>query len=218
MVVAALIALMASLLGALSGSATADVSRAGVHAAAACEGAFQGDARLGPATLPGPSDKLVGPLLVGYQRTGGLSSKDFLDRYWDPAANDNQGAWRYPPQDGFLLDPQGQPIKWVRTLPVGTELDRFGSEFGGFLSPAGTSYAARSIPPQSLYTFEAAYPCNYHKYRVITAFAVSEGPIAPWFEQHGVGVQDKLERSLVPGEGRLTVNWLLANNYLARVG
>lgn len=185
--------------------------------APACQGEYQGDARLGPATLPAVWERPVGTLLVGYQRTGGLSPEEFLDRYWDPKANDGQGSWIYPPDDGFLTDGNGHVFRWVDTVEVGVELDRFGSEFGSFLAPAGELYGMRSLPPQSLFTYEAAYPCNYHRYRVVREFRVWEGLTAAWFEQPGLGRQVKLDRALVPGEGRLNVAWLLANDYLVRL-
>ncbi|TWP44756.1 DUF4237 domain-containing protein [Lentzea tibetensis] len=178
-----------------------------------CSGTHQGDARFGPDHLPRPWQQPVGPILAGYHRFGGLSPQKFLEKYWDATAN----SWKYPPQDGFRLGPDNQPIKWVSELRVGRKLDRFGSEFGAFLAPAGSPYSSRAIPPQSLNTFDPAYRCNYHAYRVTKSFKVWEGPIAPWFQQPGNGVQEKLDRALVPGDGALNVGWLITNGYLARV-
>jgi hypothetical protein len=177
-----------------------------------CSGTHLGDARFGPDNLPRPPQQPVGPILTGYHRFGGLSPSAFLAKYWDTTAN----SWKYPPQDGFLLDHGGQPIKWVIELRAGRTLDRFGSEFGGFLAPAGSHYSTRAIPPQNLNTFDPAYRCNYHSYKVTKAFKVWEGPIAPWFEQRGRGLQEKLDRSLLPGDGSLNVGWLITNGYLAR--
>lgn len=176
-----------------------------------CAGAYQGDNRLGPETLPKPWQRPVGPIVAGYKRFGNLSKEAFLAKYW------NGTGWNYPPQDGFKLRPNGEPIKWKATLTAGRKLDRFGSEFGGFLAPKGSHYSTRAIPPQSLYTFDPAYRCNYHAYKVTKAFAVWEGPIAPWFEQIGGGQQQKLDRALVPGDGALNVAWLLSNGYLVRI-
>ncbi len=180
-------------------------------AAQACAGAYQGDNRLGPETLPKPWQQPVGPLVAGYKRFGDLGKDAFLTKYW------NGSGWNYPPQDGFWLKPDGEPIKYKTTLHANTRLDRFGSEFGGFLAYKGAHYSTRAIPPQSLYTFDPAYRCNYHAYKVTKAFAVWEGPIAPWFEQRGGGLQQKLDRALVPGDGALNVAWLLSNGYLARI-
>lgn len=192
----------------------AGISTAQAHPLAsveACAGAYQGDSRLGPETLPKPWQRPVGPLVAGYKRFGHLGEDAFLAKYW------NGTSWNYPPRDGFRLRPDGEPIKYKTTLRDGTRLDRFGSEYGGFLAYAGEHYSARAIPPQSLYTFDPAYRCNYHAYQVKKAFAVWEGPIAPWFEQPGGGLQQKLDRALVPGDGALNVAWLLSNGYLVRI-
>ena len=120
-------------------------------------------------------------------------------------------------QDGYLLGPTGQPIEHVAPLQPGELVDRFGSEFGGFLAPEGTPYAERALPPMSLDVFDVNYTCNYHEYRVTKRFAAEEGPIAPGFGQPGHGVQIQLVGALVPGApSRLNVMWLLANGYLVR--
>ncbi len=176
---------------------------------------FAGDARLGPAQLADAG--AVAPMLAGYDRLAGLTAQQFIDRYWDPAANGGSGGWRYPPADGFLLRPTGQPIEFVAPLGLGTQVDRFGSEFGAFLAPLDTPYAERALPPMSLDNFDAAYTCNYHVYRVTKRFLAEEGPIAPAFGQIGHGLQIELLGSLVPGAPtRLNVRWLIDNGYLQR--
>ena len=199
-----LLAVVVSVIGLLGG-----VTPALASALELCDGAYQNDSRLGPNNLPRPYQRPVGPILAGYHRFGHLDAAAFLAKWWD-------NGWKYPPQDGFKLDHRGEPIKWVIELRPGRDLDRFGSEYGAFLAPEGSPYASRSIPPQSLNTFDPAYRCNYHSYEVKKAFKVWEGPIAPWFEQRGNGLQEKLDRALVPGDGPLNVSWLIANGYLAR--
>lgn len=172
---------------------------------------FRGDPRLGPEVLPeqGP----VGAQLVGYRRTGELGEQQFLDTYWDAAA----GWWRYPPAGGYLLDGDGKPLVGQAQLLAGNRVDRYGSEFGQYLAPAGSSYGSRSIPPQSLVSTPAAY-CNYRSYLVLKPFTVDSGPIAPWFGQPGRGRQFQLKAEHVPGApSPLTVAWLLDNGYLHRV-
>ncbi|MGW0522205.1 TNT domain-containing protein [Crossiella sp. NPDC003009] len=179
----------------------------------ACAGSYlPNDNRLGPETLPRTAQHPVGRLVAGYQRFGGLDANGFLAKYWDGIAN----GWRHPPQDGFLLGPDDSPIKREHRLLPGYELDRFGSESGQSLELIGAHYSQRSLPPQSLYTFDPAHRCNYHTYRVVKEFRVWKGLVAPWFEQRGRGVRIKLDRALLPGEGRLNVAWLLANGYLVR--
>ncbi|MBT2505473.1 TNT domain-containing protein [Streptomyces sp. ISL-98] len=183
---------------------------------APCTGQFQGDARLGPERLPRKWEKPVGPLVKGYQRTGALSPDAFLKKYWEGPAD--SGGWKYPPNDGFD-QVNGEVDKHREELEEGQELDRFGSEFGSYLAPAGDPYAKRALPPQNLNTRDAAFPCDYHLYRVTKPFTVWQGSIAPWFEQPGRGQQVKLDPAFLdPGQGqRLSVKWLLDHGYLAPV-
>lgn len=176
---------------------------------------FDGDPRLGPAQLPVLG--IVGIELIGYRRTGRLSPAAFLAQYYDPAANGGAGGWIYPPDNGYVIGPNGQPVEWQERLPVGQRIDRYGSEFGSFLAPAGSLYAERSIPPQNLDS-NPPEPCNYHDYRVIKEFTVDAGPVAPWFAQPGYGLQYQLNASLIPGApAAVNVLWLLNNGYLQRV-
>ncbi len=177
-----------------------------------CSADFEdGDRRLGPADLP--TSGTVGWELKGYRRTGSLPAAAFLAEYYDATAN----SWIYPPQNGYQVRADGTPIVWRKTLKVGRELDRFGSEYGGFLSPAGTPYAERAIPPSNL-AGTPAEACNYHRYRVAKAFDVAAGPIAAWFEQRGDGWQYQLSGGYVSGApASLNVMWLVDHGYLERV-
>ncbi|MEU1121005.1 TNT domain-containing protein [Streptomyces sp. NPDC005879] len=187
-----------------------------VGAAAAhepCTGEYHGDSRLGPAWLPRSGQRPVGPLLKHWKRTGKLSSKDFLKKYWEGPAD--TGSWKYPPNGGFgSVD--GKVDKHPERLRRGERLDRFGSEYGGYLAPAGDSYAARALPPQNLNTRDAAFICDYHVYKVAKPFRVWQGSIAPWFALPGGGRQIKLDPTFLnPGDGqRLNVKWLLDHGYL----
>ncbi|MFJ2770786.1 TNT domain-containing protein [Streptomyces sp. NPDC087300] len=178
-----------------------------------CTGQLSGDARLGPAWLPKKWQRPVGPLLKNWKRTGKLSPNAFLKKYWEGPAD--TGTWKYPPNDGFGTV-NGQVDKHPERLDEGERLDRFGSEFGSFLAPAGDSYAERALPPQNLNTRDAAFPCDYRVYEVSKPFSVWQGSIAPWFEQPGGGQQIKLDPVFLdPGEGqRLNVKWLIDHDYL----
>ena len=170
-----------------------------------------GDRRLGPAQLP--NSGTVAWELKGYRRTGALPAADFLAQFYDVSAN----SWIYPPQNGYQLRPDGTPIVWRKTLRVGRELDRFGSEYGGFLSPAGTPYAERAIPPSNL-AGTPAETCNYRRYRVAKVFDVAAGPIAAWFAQRGDGWQYQLSAGYLSGApASLNVLWLVENGYLERI-
>jgi hypothetical protein len=117
-----------------------------------------GDSRLGPTRLPVHSDDLtVAPVLAtalyGYDRFGGLCPGEFLDKWID----EESGWWRYPSENGFLTVGEGEgegaaggPIQGNVTLAEETLLDRFGSEWGTFVSPAGAPYAQRALPPSNL--------------------------------------------------------------------
>lgn len=176
---------------------------------------FDGDPRLGPAGLPVLG--IVGVELIGYRRTGGLSPATFLAQYYNPTANGGAGGWIYPPDNGYVIGANGQPVEWQEGLRVGQQIDRYGSEYGSFLAPAGSLYAERSIPPQSLDGNPPA-TCNYHDYRVLKDFTVDAGPVAPWFAQPGYGLQYQLNASLIPGApATVNVMWLVNNGYLARV-
>lgn len=173
---------------------------------------YQKDPRLGPKRLP-----TAGPLatvLAGYDRLAGMTAKRYLRTYWDSAGR----TWRYPPQGGYQLTPDGQPVKMQLTLFAGQRIDRFGSEFGGYLSPEGTPYEARGIPPQSLDSTSVPATCNYSRYRVLQAIPVYSGPIAPALGQPGFGLQYVLDSSIFPGNpSGLNVGYLVANGYLARI-
>jgi hypothetical protein len=170
---------------------------------------------LGPEKLA-TSGPIV-PIVAGYRRFAGLTANEFLDRFFDPAANGGRGGYRFPPANGFLLGHNGQPQEMALRLAAFQQLDRFGSEFGGFLAPLNTPFASRSLPPQSLDDFDPAFTCNYHRYKVIKPFSVEAGPIAPAFGQRGLGQQYQLDATLVPGAPTpLNVLWLVDHGFLAR--
>ena len=154
---------------------------------------YMNDPRLGPKRLPN-----AGPLanvLKGYRRFAGMTAKAYLRRYYDAAAK----TWRYPPQGGYQLTPDLRPVKMALTLFAGQRVDRFGSDFGGYLSPEGTPYAARAIPPQSLDDTARPSSCNYSRFLVLKDIPVYSGPIARGLGQPGFGLQYVLDASIFPG-------------------
>ncbi|MHA4815506.1 TNT domain-containing protein [Streptomyces aculeolatus] len=179
-----------------------------------CTGERLGDVRLGPEHLPGRWEPRVGPLLQGWRPTGSLTPAAFLEKYWTGPADG--GTWKYPPNDGFA-EVNGSVDREATRLEAGQLLDRFGSEYGGYLAPAGDRYAERALPPQNLHTRDPDAPCDYRVYQVTKPFWVWQGAVAPWFEQPGGGEQIKLDAVFLdPGDGqRLNVNWLLEHGYLA---
>lgn len=174
--------------------------------------AFQGDTRLGPKNVPNSGP--VARLLRGWQRLAGYSPKGYLKLFYDAVAK----SWRYPPQGGYALTPLGTPVVSSATLVEGQVIDRFGSEGGTYLSPEGTPYSARGIPPESLNPFPGGEPCNYYRYRVLKPFSVNAGPIAPALGQPGFGLQYVLSGTFFTGvTERVNVAYLLTNGYVERV-
>lgn len=169
---------------------------------------LEGDSRLGPATTPNRG--AIALELAGYRRFAGMTWQRFISRYWDPSTK----SWKYPPDNGFLIA-GGRPVEFRLTLEPGEPVDRYGSPYGGFLAPTGTLYSARSIPPSSL-DDSPGFTCNYHTYKVLRAFNVEGGPVAPAFGQPGLGLQYQLVSSLLPGDpAQATVYWLIDHRYLA---
>jgi hypothetical protein len=181
---------------------------------------LSGDPDLGPRYLP--TSGWLGGLVRGYQPLGGLPPQFFLSRYWEAMKDD----YRYPPDWGFARSgnyPNGRLlIKKTQLLP-GMRLDRFGSNFGSFLSPLGVPFGGRALPPRSLNTNaqDPLHLCNYHAFRVLKPFHVDAGPAAPAFEQKGGATQYHLLSKYVPEAPQtpeeLPVNWLLQNGYLEEI-
>ena len=86
----------------------------------------------------------------------------------------------WPPNGGF----HGSPVKQV--LQPGMLIDRYGAPTGRYLSPAGTPFGARALPPDFLKTQD------YRVYEVLRPLEVEAGLIEPWFGQPGMGTQYKL--------------------------
>ncbi len=174
--------------------------------------AFANNKLLGPKRLPNAGP--VARLLRGWQRLAGFSPRGYLKLFYDKVAK----SWRYPPQGGYQLTPLGVPVVAPVSLIEGQLIDRFGSEGGTYLSPQGTPYAARGIPPESLNPFPGGEPCNYYRYRVLKPFSVNSGPIAPALGQPGFGLQYVLSNTLFAGvTERVDVSYLLTNGYVERV-
>ncbi len=107
-------------------------------------------------------------------RKGGGIRIDFVDAEGNVVDADPGGS--FPPNRGFAGNPERL------TLQQGTVVDRIGPPTGEFLSPAGTPFSARSLPP--------AYATRpIHTYQVLKAFEVYGGLAAPAFNQTGFGMQ-----------------------------
>ncbi|MGV9271189.1 TNT domain-containing protein [Kitasatospora sp. NPDC003701] len=161
---------------------------------------------LGPVVLP--ADPVLKPLLVDYDRLGGVTPARFLDWYRD------WRGWLYPDHNGFV-DNGGNLDMTEVDLTAGKKLDRFGgNERGRFLAPGGTPFAQRALPPDSLNGGEA----NYHCFEVQRSFKVQQGHIAGAFSQPGYGLQQWLDPDLKPNDPKLKtfdVAGLLDAGYLS---
>lgn len=77
-----------------------------------------------------------------------------------------------------------------QTIPTGTIIDRYGSEYGKYTSPEGVPYEKRALP----------YIENqnaYHKYKVLKQIDnVTISKIAPAFNEIGGGLQYELPNSI----------------------
>ncbi|KAJ7117749.1 hypothetical protein C8R44DRAFT_832373 [Mycena epipterygia] len=153
-----------------------------------------GDARLGPKDLPSSSQ--FAPLLYGYQRLGGLCPDAFLKKWF----NNSEDSYSYmdPPADGFQLSTAHKPISDDQVLQRDMLVDCFGTLYETFISPAGTPFAMRSLPPSSLNTptYDDIVPFNYRVYKVKYPFVVTSGPTAAFFGQPGQGTVYRTRTSL----------------------
>ena len=82
-------------------------------------------------------------LLRGWDPVGNMPWEDFATQYGTPQAR----VW--PDNDGFPPGYTPQPVE----LPAGTVIDRFGSEYGNYLSPDGTPFMDRALRPESAELF-----------------------------------------------------------------
>ena len=187
----------------------------GTSAGCSAELYSPGDWRLGPKEFA--TEAPVGPQLASYKRLGNFTDgKDFLTKWWDPDAKP-KANWRYPEQQGYVIR-NGKPIKHRAALDVGKSIDRYGGEGGNFFAPTGTSYIKRSLPPSNLVNSSSPRYCNYHVYRVVKQLPIYTGPIAPAFEQPGLGTQYEVVPQLLPSRPEcgtdVNVGWLLCAGYL----
>ncbi|KAF5524562.1 hypothetical protein CGCA056_v005303 [Colletotrichum aenigma] len=162
-----------------------------------------GDKRLGPVVMP--TEGPVKDLLTTYRYLGGLCPQHFLKKYTNRPNDTSLAKYEYPKDSGFTYDTPGAIANHTYTLETGTYVDRFGSERGTYLAPAGTPYAMRSLPPDNLITYDQSHPYNYYVYKVAIDFEVGAGPIAPYFGQPGLGLQFSLNSRVeqLVNEGKL---------------
>ena len=138
------------------------------------------------------SDPEVQKLTSGYEdkKWGPYDSSDpQAEQKWrhdyvtetDPATG-KPTDYRWPDKDtqpnGFDSPEERHPA----VIEPGSVIDRFGKADGRFLSPPGTPYDQRGLPPQNL-------DDGYHQYQVLKPIPVWAGKIAPAMGQPGGGIQ-----------------------------
>ncbi|KAF5643821.1 hypothetical protein F52700_2692 [Fusarium sp. NRRL 52700] len=167
-----------------------------------------GDERLGPTDLP--ENLPLSSYVASYDRFGGLTPNDFLEKWWDNTTRPDgkrEVGWKYPSKNGFAFDDDERLIRANVNLAKGTLVDRFGNVTGRFLAPATSPFSQRALHPENLNTGKnKEFPSNYHLYNVTESFTVQAGPIRPWFGQPGYGVQFFL------GEGITVEDYLKKGN------
>ncbi|WP_251455261.1 minor capsid protein [Veillonella intestinalis] len=94
---------------------------------------------------------------------------------------DDNGEPVYPPSDGAI-----GAVRAITLLPGQLILDRYGHIGGRFFSVKGTPFSQRAMPRASQNT-------EYHTYRILKPLDVTEGLVAPWFGEEGLGIQYKSE-------------------------
>lgn len=93
------------------------------------------------------------------------------------------------PMNGFRLrNPEQYAVKGTQevvTLSEGMIIDRYGGpEDAYYVSPSGTSFESRSLPPSVKYVRNNAY-------KVVKPIEVERSIVAPAFRQPGGGIQYK---------------------------
>lgn len=113
------------------------------------------------------------------------------------------GKIDWPDNDGFIGTPG------TITLEPGTRIDRFGDNYGTFVSPEGIPYKNRALAPET-------YKKQYTAYDVVQPLENTlSGPIASHFNEPGGGLQFKLPNNI---EALLKDGKIKIRNYFEIVG
>lgn len=109
-----------------------------------------------------------------------------------PQYTDSAGHLIYP-NDSLASKPYAIPGTVVpdANLAAGTELGRFGSEYGGYMAPEGTPFAQLSLPPESATKPYLRYVVN-DPTALPPGWHIEQSQTAPWFHQAGGGTQFRI--------------------------
>ncbi|EED22062.1 conserved hypothetical protein [Talaromyces stipitatus ATCC 10500] len=133
--------------------------------------ALCGDQRLGPTALP--SHTLINSMLVNYHPSGMECPQGYRDAWINYT-----GIATSPPLHGFKMFPNGTQIMSRVTIPNNIYIVRFGDPNCTYVSPAGTPYEHRAIPPSNLVR-RSANGTVYGRILTLTEIEVENGTIAP---------------------------------------
>lgn len=91
-------------------------------------------------------------------------------------------AGYYPSNGGF-------DYSYETSLPPGTAIQRYGSEYGSYAAPYATDPFSLSLPYDKIATTPSYYIVNQ-------SVNVIAGPASPWFGQYGGGIQYQFLQSI----------------------
>ncbi|TDZ93539.1 TNT domain-containing protein [Mycobacteroides salmoniphilum] len=114
--------------------------------------------------------------LEGWKPYGNLTEEQFVAKW---GSRENR---RYPGENYAMPGTQHE----ARLAP-GSVIDRYGRPDGAWLSPEGTPFAGRGLPPESASMPHTAYRVGNGP--LPPGYRIEESRVAPWFEQPGGGVQ-----------------------------
>jgi filamentous hemagglutinin len=171
-----------------------DAATTGSNAAASTTGAAASEAAATGTTSSATQSALAG------------MPQSFQDEYSAAQASNwlnSNGRPLYPPNNGAV---PGTILQ--ETLPVGTELDRYGGtgDDSSFLAPAGTPIAERALLPSTNTEI-------INSYVVLKPLPVQASETAPWFGEPGGGTQYQT----TVGSTGMTIKQLVDAGYLGEV-
>jgi len=117
------------------------------------------------------------------------------------------------PPHGNIGDIIPMDVRPMTTAHPADILDRFGGEGGRFLSPEGTPFPDRALPPSSV-QFDVP-GLNYHRYEVLKPFDMNASINHAGWGQPGGGLQFEIESGLLGGAKEASdVAWLVENGFI----
>lgn len=170
----------------LTGNQTAGMIAGMAASAATAKGLNMADAKLGWSNK-GVKGNVVESVTGNIESGKAIGTDELVVRDTKFLDADENIDWeKWAPNGGRVPG----TIKENQTIPAGTIIDRYGSQWGKYTSPAGVPYEQRALP-------YIENPNAYHKYEVLKPIDnVTISEIAPAFEQVGGGIQYELPNNI----------------------